>query len=1052
MTEHLDIAVRAYTEAAPSEERAKRPRVRQPKDWRPKYVLVFDTETTTDRTQRLLLGCYRFCQVTWRATGPQLECLEEGLLYADELPQTDPHGFEVLRDYVRSHRPATDPGLPGWRTSIHLRLMSRREFAERFDKAARRARATVVGFNLPFDLSRIAVSCGAARGRFAGGFSLGLAEYQDHDGVWRANPHRPAIAIKTIDPKRSLIGLTAPLGADSVDLIPDGATNGKPKRGSPFRGHFLDLRTLAFALTDRGHTLESACATFNAPYTKRAVEHGHITTHYITYCREDVEATAGLYVAAMGEYVRHPIQLQPTKAYSPASIGKAYLKEMGVRPPLDRQPGFPRDVLGYAMVAYYGGRSECRIRRVPVPVVYCDFLAMYSTVCALLGLWRLLTSTKVRVVEHDPAQLQAQLGNLTPDQLLEPSRWPGLVALAQIAPDGDVLPVRGRYDGKNFGIGLNPLHTTEPMWYALPDLHAATLLTGRAPTILRHIAFAPGRRVRALRPVRLRGQVEIDPSRDDFIKALVEQRKTLAHQTGISRAELERLDQFLKVLGNSTNYGIYAEMNRNEQPGNQRTDIAVYGLDQFPTKTATPEQAGGYFFSPYACVIASGARMMLALLERLVTNQGGTYAFGDTDSMAIVSTRTGGLVACPGGPHLLDGQPAIRALSWEQTDHIVEQFERLNPYDWEAIPGSILEIEKENHDPATGERRQLHCQAISAKRYDLYNLDAHGTATIRKHVHDGTDEPETEDSDSESVAVDALRKRSEHGLGHLLNPTDPDDESRDWITHAWQDKTQRLLGLDTGPERDWLDRPALTRTTISTPRLQRAFADLNDKRPYADQVKPFQLPARRPRRATRPPRWRRPRPVPPRRPVQPRPTAMEEAPLDQPLPTRQQLPHHHHRPTLRPHRPRQDVPRHPHRIPHPPRTQEPRTQRHPLRPRHHRTTPTPARSRHHHHPHRQRSQPPRRPSSRPRPRPMRDSQRIRQSCTRPVRPGRAPRATRMPRCRDRHGHRPQPTNHQASTHRDGLTNRSDPRSVDRLRCQVRANQTALGWQLAATRC
>ncbi len=676
------------------------------------------------------------------------------------------------------------------------------------------------------------MSCAEARGgRFAGGFSLGLAEYTDQDGTRRSNPHRPAVAIKTIDSKRSLIGLTAPLGADPVDRIPEGATNGKPTRGYAFRGHFLDLRTLTFALTDRGHTLESACDTFNVPYTKRRVEHGHITTDYISYCREDVQATADLYVAAMAEYVRHPIRLQPTKAYSPASIGKAYLKEMGVRPPLERQPDFPREVLGYAMASYYGGRAECRIRRVPVPVVYCDFLAMYSTVCALLGLWRLLTSTSVRVVEHDPAKLQAQLGNLTPDQLLEPKSWPGLVGLAQIAPDGDVLPVRGRYDAKNFGIGLNPLYTGEPMWYALPDIYASALLTGRAPRILRHLTLAPGRRTRTLRPVRLRGKVEIDPRQDDFIKALVEQRKTLASQAGMHRSEHERLDRFLKVLGNSTNYGIYAEMNRHEQPGNQRTDVTVYGLDEFTTKTTTPERAGGYFFSPYACVIASGARMMLALLERLVTDQGGTYAFCDTDSMAIVSTQAGGLVPCPGGPHLLDGKPAIRALSWDETDQIVKQFERLNPYNRDAIPGSVLEIEKENYDPETGARRQLQCQVISAKRYDLYNLAPGGEAIVRKAVYDDTDDGEGPDAVGEIVALDELRKRSEHGLGHLLNPTDPDDESRDWITRAWQDETRRMLGLATGPEPAWLDRPALTRTTISTPRLRRAFANLNERRP-----------------------------------------------------------------------------------------------------------------------------------------------------------------------------------------------------------------------------
>src|ERR1019366_7707991 len=113
-----------------------------------------------------------------------------------------------------------------------------------------------------------------------------------------------------------------------------------------------------------------------------------------------------------------------------------------------------------------------------------------------------------------------------------------------------------------------------------------------------------------------------------------------------------------------TNYGIYAEMNRNEQPGNKRTEIAVHGLDQFTARTATPELAGGYFFSPYASVIACGARMMLALLERLVTDHGGTHAFCDTDSMAIVSKQDGGLIPCHGGPYRFNGQPAIRALSW----------------------------------------------------------------------------------------------------------------------------------------------------------------------------------------------------------------------------------------------------------------------------------------------------------------------------------------------------------------------------------------------------
>ena len=40
---------------------------------------------------------------------------------------------------------------------------------------------------------------------------------------------------------------------------------------------------------------------------------------------------------------------------------------------------------------------------------------------------------------------------------------------------------------------------------------------------------------------------------------------------------------------------------------------------------------------------------MLALLERCVTDLGGTYAMEDTDSMAIVATQRGGLIECEGG-------------------------------------------------------------------------------------------------------------------------------------------------------------------------------------------------------------------------------------------------------------------------------------------------------------------------------------------------------------------------------------------------------------------
>ncbi len=101
----------------------------------------------------------------------------------------------------------------------------------------------------------------------------------------------------------------------------------------------------------------------------------------------------------LSEYARHPIALQPTVAYSPASIAKSYLKAMGISPRLTSQPEFPNELLGHAMSAFYGGRAEVHLRHVPVPVQVVDFTSMYPTVDILLGLWRLVTAARIDTVD-----------------------------------------------------------------------------------------------------------------------------------------------------------------------------------------------------------------------------------------------------------------------------------------------------------------------------------------------------------------------------------------------------------------------------------------------------------------------------------------------------------------------------------------------------------------------------------------------------------------------------------------------------------------------------
>jgi len=63
---------------------------------------------------------------------------------------------------------------------------------------------------------------------------------------------------------------------------------------------------------------------------------------------------------------------------------------MGIQPRLTLEPRFSRRVLGNTFTSYSGGRVECRCRCMAFEVGYLDFLSMYTTVNALMGIWELV--------------------------------------------------------------------------------------------------------------------------------------------------------------------------------------------------------------------------------------------------------------------------------------------------------------------------------------------------------------------------------------------------------------------------------------------------------------------------------------------------------------------------------------------------------------------------------------------------------------------------------------------------------------------------------------
>ncbi|MEZ4412421.1 MAG: helix-turn-helix transcriptional regulator [Gemmatimonadales bacterium] len=797
--------------APPAERPPSKPKGRRAKGW-PDLVLLIDTETTVDAIQRLRFGSYRLCR--WALggePGPRAECIEEGLFHDDDLA---PAEVRELQDYVRDHQADTTllAGSP-------LALYSRREFLDHVLWPAVRDGLTLVcGFNLPFDLSRLAIGWGETRPRgearyFARGFSFPLWDwFNPKTGEREEHPYRPRLLIRHHDSKRARFGWARCLNK----IVGKGPKGARSKR---IPSLFLDLRTLAFALTDQSHSLASAAKTFRTPHQKTEGDHAaRLTATYIDYNRQDLRVTQELLEALRAELDLHELDVDPWQVQSPASLAKACLRKMGITPVGTRAQAVPDWVHGAAMEGYYGGRTECHIIRTSVPVVYTDFLSMYPSVQSLAQLEKWLTAGSLHPVACT-AVARRTLAGVTLNTCLDPSLWPQLRFLARVVPHDDILPVRAQYatGSDNFGIGVNRLTSREPIWYSGFDLAASVLLTGRVPRILKAVTLEARGTAPTLRAVKLRGQVPLDPRVGDVFRTLGEARAEIKRDNSLPEEEQKRLRGLLKVIANSGGYGILAEMNPQDlREGTTLPVQVIGGSSRFTVESPRPEQAGEYLFPPMASLVTGAARLLLALLEALVREQGGTYAMCDTDSMAIVAAEAGGFVACPGGPERGPaGEPGVKTLSWAQVRAIVHRLDALKPYG-PAVPESLLKVEDANF--RDGQQIQLHCFGISAKRYCLFV--------------EGPDGPE-------------IVKASEHGLGHLLNPTDPEETERGpsgvpaWIEAVWRHQILAARGQKAPPLPSWTSRPAVARHGFTSPALLRPLHQGQRDRAYGDQVKPF---------------------------------------------------------------------------------------------------------------------------------------------------------------------------------------------------------------------
>jgi hypothetical protein len=616
--ERRTILLRGYVQTTPPSEGEGS----WPKPMPSRFVLFFDTETTDDAAQRLRFGCYQL----WEGD----ICRERGIFY-------DPGNVKPT-ELAELRRVATSRG--------HQR-MTAADFVDRIFFPSAKAGATIVGFNLPFDISRLAIGHDTARvvvrrdrktkrktieRSMQGGFTFTLSEASGNGNV----------RVKHLSRRAAFINFASPGEAPSGD-------------GDPLytgRGFFVDLRTLAAALTSQSYTLDSLAKLLKTATSKaKFSDFGRdIDKEFISYAIDDVEVTRECHEKLIVEYERHqfPPDKLPSQIYSEASLGKAYLEAMNVRPWRQVQRDFPDEILGAIMGSYFGGRAEVHRRREVVRTIYCDFASMYPTVCTLQGLWRFVIATGIDW--HDAAEETASfLADCDLGTLQDPSIWKLLPTLVRVKPDADIFPVRAKYGSDAIAtIGLNHLSSDRGLWFTLADCVASKLLTGKAPKVEQAIRFKPRAIQRHLAPINIRGNTayRINPSADDFYKRLIDLRRSVKTAEGraVEREEKERLHSeqlALKILANATSYGIFIEINP-EDLKKKTTHTIHTGDREFKSPSEKLEVPGTFFHPLLATLITGAARLMLAITERLAIDHRLDWAFCDL-GRGLSREATGGL-------------------------------------------------------------------------------------------------------------------------------------------------------------------------------------------------------------------------------------------------------------------------------------------------------------------------------------------------------------------------------------------------------------------------
>ena len=109
-----------------------------------------------------------------------------------------------------------------------------------------------------------------------------------------------------------------------------------------------------------------------------------------------------------------------------------------------------------------------------------------------------------------------------------------------------LVPSRGKYSAasNDWQVALSYLYAydyapSEALWFSLPDVVASVLLTGKAPVIVDAFKLVPYGKLADLKPIRLGGEVSVNPLTQDLFRTIIEQRKSLPKRKDLPKEDVD---------------------------------------------------------------------------------------------------------------------------------------------------------------------------------------------------------------------------------------------------------------------------------------------------------------------------------------------------------------------------------------------------------------------------------------------------------------------------------------------------------------------------------